>query len=324
MAKRVTIKDVAQYAGVSISVVSYVLNGAEKPVISEATRKRVFEAVKALGYVPNRTAATLRKGKSNTLGIISFWDHSFVYEHFLQGIMSAAKKLGYNTVICQADPETSELEYIRYYLDRMIDGVILILPIDRNTYDIKKHLDALIKHDVPFSAIGDPVDGYNENIINIDYASTALCACRYFAKKGYKKITYVAPRSVNFGDRDRMDGYLRASKELGFATDVCYMDEIEQKLPSIKAAVVYKSAGALTLLREAEKQGISIPRDLELIAANTEVYSEFVNPSLSTVVLPSREMGVAAAEKLISKIEGEETPNPVFPDCELRLLETTK
>ncbi|MBE6611433.1 MAG: LacI family transcriptional regulator [Ruminococcaceae bacterium] len=324
MIKRVTIKDVAQDAGVSISVVSYVLNGAEKPVISEATRSRVLESVKRLGYVPNRTAAALRRGKSNTIGVISYWTHSYVYGSFIDGITSAAKELGYNTLIYQAPLGNTEPDFIRYYADRMFDGVLLILPYEREKYNFPRHLAELERLNVPYAAIGDPVEGFKPHSIHIDYANTVYTACQYFIKKGYSRVTYVTPHSETYGALDRFRGYTEVMRDYGLVPDVCWVEDIERRLPDFDAVVTFKSEEAQMVLRAATAQGKKVPQDFEMIAANTESFAEYMIPPLSTVRLPDVDMGAAAAKLLIDLIDGEPPYYaPDIPSCTLALRGTT-
>ncbi len=324
MKQRITIKDVAADAGVSISVVSYVLNGAEKPVISEATRNRVMDSVRRLGYVPNRAAVTLRKKESKTIGIISFWDYCYAYDGFLKGITRTAKENGYLTLIHQSDAEADEMDYIRLYLEHMVDGLVLILPYIRNRRDPADVLRALMENNVPFSAIGDPVEGMNDHIIHIDYAASVYAACRYFSEKGYRRITYLTP-DWNMPDiQERIRGYHRAAAELGFTEDLCPMNELRERIRTFEAVVVYKSDGARELYRAAREQSLDIPGAFEVIAGNTEVFSEHLIPSLSTVCMPGEEIGEAAMEMLVCQMKDQPYKKHPIDACPLMLRETTR
>ena len=105
--KRVTIKDVAADVGVSISVVSYVLNDSKNVSISEQTRKKVLASARKLGYVQNRNASILRSGKSYTLGVVSYWADSFAYASLIEGIKNAADADGYKVLIYYATKNTN-------------------------------------------------------------------------------------------------------------------------------------------------------------------------------------------------------------------------
>lgn len=124
---RTTRAEVARLAGVSPSVVSYVLNGGPRKVAAE-TRKRVEEAVAALEYRPNAIAQALRGGRSGILGVVAGDVDSSLMLGLLVPLQRAAVQHGYSFYLALSDDEPSEKAAVRSLVDRQVDGLIMIEP----------------------------------------------------------------------------------------------------------------------------------------------------------------------------------------------------
>ncbi len=307
MEKRVTIKDIAADVGVSISIVSYVLNDSKKVSISKETRKKVLESAQRLGYIRNKNAAILRRGKSNTIGIVSYWDDNFVYSSFINGIKAYAKEAGYKILIYSADTESDINDFIGYYRDRMIDGIVILSPYDMKTeFNLRRCISLLDKNNVKFSVIGEYIDGI-ENLVAIDYFKSAFVATEYFLLKGIRDITFVSPPTDIKETKERYEGYCAAMAKYN-AKPVFYpISDIKNKLNSLKAVVANKSQTAYEIFSAALEQGYKIPDDFEVVSCNTEYYSKYLYPSLSSVLIPATEMGKAAAKNVIYQIDNKKS-----------------
>ncbi len=306
MDKRITIKDVAADVGVSISVVSYVLNDSKKVSISEQTRRNVLDAARRLGYIQNKNAAILRSGKSYTLGVVSYWDDSFVYSSFIKGIKEAAANEGYKVMIYSASANDDIRDYIGYYRDHMVDGLIIIAPYEaRNSYDLVAHVDMLNQMNVKFTIIGEYSENINAPLIPIDYFRSTYVATKHFISKGCRHITYVSPPADILETKERFDGYRQAMEEHGLEMRFCSVKDIDAQMRDFRAVVTNKSKTAYFVQSKALQMGYKIPEDFEVIAGNTEYYSKFLYPSLTSVLMPAEQMGTLAAKTVLACINGQ-------------------
>ena len=309
--KRVTIKDVAADVGVSISVVSYVLNDSKNVSISEQTRKKVLASARKLGYVQNRNASILRSGKSYTLGVISYWADSFAYASLIECIKNAADADGYKVLIYYATKNTDIDDFISYYRDHMIDGIIILAPYEKyEKYDIVKYVKIMNEQKIKFAVVNENRNDVNACIIPIEYNRCVYNATKYFIEKGYKDIIYVDdPNISNNSMQQRFNAFLTIMHEYGLQPQICKVDEISENIHKFKAVVASKSYCAYKVLTAALQLGYKIPEDFEIIAANTEVYSRYLYPSLSTVRVPARDLGAFAAKSVIRQINGKTPVN---------------
>lgn len=323
--KKTTIKDVAREANVSISVVSYVLNQSTKKTISEATKERVLEAASRLQYVPNRTASGMRKRKSLALGVVSYWElEGMVFTHMLKGISQAASGSRYSVVLCHQRSEQDDYEYLNYFLDGTIDGIIFIAPHESlGLIDEGAHIARMRQAGAPFVVMNGSTREEGVSYINIDFYGSAYMAASYLIGRGHKEIAYVAPLSVRYIElAQRYQGYCDAMDHNGLPRQAWDVTELTSCIRKLKAVVANKSDTAHAVMEEALRQGVSIPGDLALIAANTEAYSPYLFPPLSTVRIPAEKMGELAAQTLLKQIQGEtEVVSATLP-CTLEIRQS--
>lgn len=323
--KKATIKDVAKEANVSISVVSYVLNNSTKKTISDGTKKRVVNAAAKLNYVPSRSASGMRMQKSLSIGIVSYWEiEGTTFMHMLKGINQAASDSNYSVVICNTKSERSDYSYLNYYFDRTIDGIIFISPHEAlGSIDEVSHIHKMKDANVPFVIINGHSNEADVNYINIDFYGSTYLATSYLIKQGYRKITYVAPLRLNYDEhKQRYLGYSDAISKNNLKEHICDIGDISHKIKNFKAVVTNKSDTAHAVMNEALKQNISIPKGFALIAGNTEAYSEFLFPPLSTVKIPSAEMGELATKILLSNVNGIAKSVSTTLECSLEIRES--
>jgi DNA-binding LacI/PurR family transcriptional regulator len=142
--KKITLKDIAKEADVSVATVSYVLNNIENQKIAEDTKNRIFEIAERLNYVPNLTARTLAKRKSGLVGILITRDfknektwREFYYYDFINRIERLLSKVGYHVLIHSVDAAVPKLDIIA---ERELDGVFIIDVKKDVFFKISKHL----------------------------------------------------------------------------------------------------------------------------------------------------------------------------------------
>ena len=324
MKRQTTIKDVARESGVSISVVSYILNRTEGKTISEKTKERVLAVAAALNYTPNQIASGLRTRKSMCIGVVSYQSiEGYAMGRVLTGINAVADANGYRIVLCNPKSGSEEFSYLDYYRGNSIDGIIFISPHEETgLINEEAHINMMGETKAPFVIINGHTNVNDVIYVNFDFFGSTYLATRYFIEKGFRHITYVTPDLTFYELIQRMNGYTAAMSESGLSLDICFLRDMPARIQAVKAVVTNKSDTAHQVIMEANRQELAIPDDFPLLAANTQAYSEYLIPPLSTVQVPSREIGEAAAKALIDSINGRSISVELKQPCVLQLRQS--
>ncbi len=212
MQQKVTLKDVAQLAGVSVATASYVLNRSPNQKISKETRARVREAARALSYLPNTSAQSLRSNRSGCIGVAI--DKEFTvprYAQTLQGIRQVLEENGYQLMICATKVLRGEYpDYLNCYFSRAVDGII---HIGADNKDLPKEMEeVIIRHGIPAVAF-DCSSNSRVSSVRINYFTGAKDLALYMADCGVRNIHYIRPAIDTVQERQREQGILRAVYE---------------------------------------------------------------------------------------------------------------
>ncbi len=314
----VTQEDVAQRAGVSRSVVSYVLNGGPRKV-SEETRQRVLEAIKDLGYRPNEHAQRLKQGNDvaqNSIGIITGGSGFNVLERpYYNIILSSLYDYAY-----QQDQQISFLVYWdalkdpiffnKHIHEQEISSLILMLPsfILRNEED-----EALLKEII--ERIPNIVC-LEESLLDLpavifDRADAARLAVNHLIKLGHREIAFVAI------DDQRVDGYQQALIMNGLEVDDSLVDFLKPTLTPMESAydIVTRlldeeasfsaifaandeaAFGAMAALKD---RGLHIPEDIAVVSIDNIDMASVIRPALTTVEVPKQNLARLALQLLVT------------------------
>jgi DNA-binding LacI/PurR family transcriptional regulator len=308
----VTIKDVAKLAQVSPSTVSRVI--ADNPKISDATKKKVYKAMKELKYHPNAIARSLASKATKTLGLIlpNTDEDLFINPFFIQvmrGISHYAQKKGYYIMYVHSNNEEEEVAYIRNLINsKWVDGIILAT-VRKNDKCISYLKD--VNH--PFVVIGKPEDTEDVLWVDNDNFHAMYNVVNYLIQKGQRKIAFIGgPHSLNV-TINRLEGYKRALENCGINIDENMITETDFSETSgyeamknilnycVPTAVVTTddliAFGALKAINEVEYKKISV------IGFNNTPLAAYRSPTLSSVDINPEKLGYFAAKLLINKLE---------------------
>lgn len=321
--ERVTIRDIAREAGVSISVVSYVLNDVKGKSISDEVKKKIKDIAEELKYIPNRNAAILRSGKSKVIGIISYWSICDTLSSFIDGIRTTAGNMGYRVLYYPFNGVEDSFDYINDFNDHLVDGVVFIAPCESiGTIDINEHINRMLSAGMPFTMISELTYGY-DNLVNtiflLDYYQTTYSATEYYIRKGETDITYISERFYYMAENERLKGYLDCMAKYGLKPKKYSISEIGENLKDFNAVITNKCDTAHELYKIANVYGIKIPEQLQVISANTEIYSPFMIPPITSVNVSGREIATEATKSLIAKLDGKSyTPKEIIYPIDIR------
>lgn len=305
----VTRADVARRAGTSSAVVSYVINDGPRPVATE-TRERVLRAIAELGYRPNRVAQALRGQRSRVIGLIVPDISNPFYAELARTIENHADSVGYTLVLGNSEQDGQrELRYVRTFLDRQVDGLILI------SGSSSEELMALFSEiPVPFILLDRRINyAPNAYLLATDGVRGAAMATNHLLSLGHKNIAAMCGPSRM--PSERAQGYIKAMEEAGLQPVLYHSADFDrQSTYELACAIVSGKTrpGALfatfdlagiSVLRAAADCGVAIPEDMAVIGYDDIQEARFTVPRLSTVAQPTDELGRLATEHLVGLIE---------------------
>jgi LacI family transcriptional regulator len=329
--RRVTIAQVADRAGVSVTTVSHVLSGKRR--VSPVNQDRVHQAVQELGYRPNNVARNLRTRRSQMLAMIIPDIANPFYTALARGLADAVDGAGYGTYVCNTDGLLDrERNFIQDVLDRGVDGVAMA-----SVHVATELVTEAVRLGTPFVCVGGSIDHPEVDVVTADDEEGARLATSYLISRGAKRPAMISG-AVDSGVA-RNEGYRRALQSAGLPVvdDLQLpgywtrnggreaMRELMTREPrpdAVFCANDLMAIGAMDVIREL---GLSIPDDIALVGFDDVEAAELVTPPLTTVTNPSYEAGRAAGELLLSRVQGQSTRarRTVLLPCRLVEREST-
>jgi len=290
-----TQQDVAQLAGTSVAVVSYVINNGPRPV-AEATRLRVLAAIAELDFRPNKAARSLRSGKSQVLGlVVPDSSHPFFAEVARQ-MEAAAYERGHVILTGNSlNQPARELEYFAQFREHQVDGVLL-------TVDPQAPLSSLFDARIPVILMDQPARELPISSVSVDYERAAFDATAELVRGGHHRIAFVGGELGLPSADARWAGWKRALDEAGLATSRVTRGEFSREngyfagqallSSSERPTAVFVSSDqqAVGLLRAASELGVRSPEDLWVMAFDDSDDCLYTTPQLSTVGQPIKAM----------------------------------
>lgn len=324
-----TMRDVAILAGVSTATVSHVVNGSKK--ISPETTERVLRAISQINYKPNTLAKSLRMGQTHTIGILVEDIRGLPVSGIVSGISETLAKGGYKTILYDLhllEKLYNQYEQIGTYRQRIneglnflqssdVDGIIYVAMHDR-------HLDYLFDPmDTPLVfaySHGTETDTY----VTYSNRDSAADMIRYLLNKGHERIAVIAGHPHSYPTAQRLLGVQMALQQAGLALPQEYIQygnweyesgkEQTRKLlkldPLPTAIFAMNDLMAAGCMAELMSAGLRIPDDMAVAGFDNREIAAYLQPSLTTVALPTTEIGTEAALRIIDMISNP-SPHPV-------------
>lgn len=312
--KRVTIKKVAQEAGVSIQTVSRVIN--ERPDVAPQTRKKIQEIIQRLGYHPSALARSLIQQRSYTLGVVTAGLRNIGPSYTLCGIAEQAEERGYALLLKDApqyDLEDYE-QVIQSLLSRQVDGIIWsVSETENNQAWLMEKIPEL---DVPviFSGISPQNDA---SVITIDNYAGGVVATQFLLDQGYRKIGHITGPLMFWDARSRKAGWEDTLRQAGIQVEDSHwfqgdwsaasgeraIKQLLEKYAGMDAVFVANDQMALGAMNGSSQRGIRIPADLGVIGFDGIPESAYFYPPLTTVHQDLHRLGQVVVDELVGIIE---------------------
>ncbi|WP_329579602.1 LacI family DNA-binding transcriptional regulator [Streptomyces sp. NBC_01361] len=310
----VTLAEVARHAGVSASTVSYVLSG--KRSISAATRERVENSVRKLGYHPNAGARALASSKSNIIALMVPLRTDMyvpVMMEIAMAVATAARTHGYDILLLTGEEGA---EAVRRIEGSALADAMIVMDVELDD----ERLPLLRAANRPAVLIGLPSDTAGLNCVDLDFAAAGAVCAEHLANLGHREIAVIGEaaavyeRHTGFAERT-LTGLRERSAELGlrllhrpcegsYASVSATLSRIFDERPGTTAFVVQNEAATDPLLALLRQSGRAVPEDVSVVAVCPEQVAAHASVPLTSVAVPAQEMGRRAVEQVIAKIEG--------------------
>lgn len=313
--KKVSIYSIAEALNVSASTVSRALQ--DHPSISGEMKQLIRKTAREMNYRPNRMAVNLKRGKSNTIGIVVPNVNRNFFSSAIEGIEEEAYKVGYDVLICQSQElYDKEKKILNSLAQGKVDGVIVSIASGTKDYT---HFNNLEDYGIPLVLFDRTSPQVNAGAIMVDDYNGAYKVVEHLIGLGKKRIFHYAGQQHVSVWYNRCRGYFEALKAHGItpgADWVFYGDIVQEEgtrlaqqvlaMPERPDAIFCTSDFvALGVLLEFKRVGIRVPEDIAVVGFANEPFDALITPSLTSVNQFSYDMGKMAAKMLMDRLNGE-------------------
>lgn len=329
----VDITQVARRAGVSPATVSRVTNGRSS--VDKQLARRVWQAIKELGYTPNPQARALVSGRSRVLGLLVSEITNPFFPELMQSFEDVAGEHDFEVMVGSTiyNRERAKV-FIRRLVQRRVEGVAVM------TFRAESHfLDELIAEDIPLVTIDVSSGAPRSVVLEVDYAQGIDQAVQHLAILGHRRIGFTSGPMPHLTNQRRRDAFLGSTKKIGltdrsapvFVGDHTFEGGTQAAnyflglVPRPTAIVCSNDMMAVGVLRVMAERGIRVPRDFSVVGFDDIHLAEFMNPPLTTVRMSRRELARAAFKGLeqLWAGDGGESREPIRVGTKLVVRQST-
>jgi LacI family transcriptional regulator len=313
--KKVGLKDIAEHVGVSIALVSYVLNGqAEIKQVSKENAKKIKAAAELLNYRPNQIAKSLKMLKTHTIGLVVA-DINYRFSTGITRAIEAEAKQANYTVLFGSSNENEDTfaELVNVLINRQVDGLILV-PVENSQEQIRM----LQKAEIPFVLIDRNFPELPTNYIALDNYKAAYTATQYLIKQGHKRVAFFNYATTMFHLHERNRGFVEALKDhnINFNPDWLQLINSASRVGDIQRGMdailnlkepcdaVFFATDTLAIngLKYLNKIKVKVPQDISVLSFDeSEAFELFYSP-ITHMRQPVEAMGKAAVDTLLELI----------------------
>ena len=306
----INIKYIAEKAGVSIKTVSRVLNNDR--YVKEETKEKIIKVINESNYIPNRIAKSLSSGVSKNIGFIIPDITNPFFPEVVKGASDILMSNGFYLHLCNSDnkPE-NEIAFIKDLESMWVSGIILA-----PSYSENRDSEMINNTKVPLVIIDRQIKGINKDMVIINNTKGAYEATKYLIDNNHKKIIFLGGPSYTMTAQNRFQGWKKAMQEVNILDmNLSYwgdftiesgfemMEAILNKMDGLDAVFASNDLIAIGAMEAIGNKGLKIPGDISIIGFDGINISKFTKPKLSTYQQPIYDIGKAAANLLINRIE---------------------
>lgn len=309
----VTIYDVAKALNISPSTVSRGLK--DHPHIHKETKKKIRSMAKEMGYQQNKFASSLRKRRTETIGVVVPKLNSYFMATVIAGVEKITSQHGYGLIISQSQESgRKEVACVSTLFNSRVDGMLISLAFDTKNLD---HFNTLFNKDIPVVFFDRVADCHGCLTVIIDNYKAGYEATSHLIGQGCRKIIHLGGNLLRNVYYERLRGYKQAlhdngidfNQKLVFISDLAgesgksIVKKVLGMNPRPDGIFAANDTSAVAAMVEMQSAGIRIPDDIAVVGFNNEPISRVIRPNLTTIDYPAREMGEIAATSLIEKLK---------------------
>ncbi len=313
----VTIYDIAKALDISASTVSRGLKN--HPHVRKEMKKKILITARKMGYQQNKFASNLRQKHTSTLGVIIPRLDSYFMSSVISGMESIANQSGYNLIISQSQESLrKESASAATLFNTRVDGILISLSYE--TTDLE-HLNVIFKKGIPIVFFDRVCDHPKCKSVVINNLKAGYEATSHLISKGCKKIVHIGGSQIRNVYSDRYNGFRQAMADHNLevnsgsliVTDLSQMAGVEVARKMIQqknlpdGIFASNDTSAVAIVCELKQAGVRIPEDVCVVGFNNDPISRVVEPNLTTINYPGREMGEIAAGTLINTLKGQQS-----------------
>ena len=315
---RVTLKDLAEHAGVSKSTVSLVLRNS--PLVAEATRATVLQSIEALGYVYNRGAANLRMRRTQTVGLVVCEIRNPFYAQMTAGIDAALDEAGWIAVMSSTEESVGRQErVVRRMHEHSIDALILCAAAGTNPGHLEKIAGWRLPLIQALRHVGDGTTDYAGG----NYAEAVEMGLSHLMELGHRRIAFIGGNMDTSAVAERHTGFRRASARNGLTDAVILACDqtrdgaargtaewLDTLAPADRPTGVlcYNDVAAFGAMLALGDRNIVPGRDMAVVGLDDIDEARLWRPTLSTIAIEPRRVGVEAARLALRRIHRPDAP----------------
>jgi len=310
---KVTISDVAHEAGVSLQTVSRAINN--KAEISPATRERILKISSEMGFRPSSLARNLATQQTTTIGIIVPDIANPFFSEIVRGAGDLADTKSYHVLLCNTDEDTRhEMSALESLLEKQVDGVILC-SLRLEETDFLKTLDQFSAAVLINRDLSSPMQ--RVRTIAIDDRRGGFTAVNHLLAAGHRKIGFLVGPERSESGANRLKGYcdglieysVRIDQDLvlycepSIAGGIHAANKLFESQQDVTGVLCFNDLTAIGAMKACSESGLDVPDDIAIIGFDDILFASFITPALTTMRIPTREIGTSAMRLLIDLME---------------------
>lgn len=322
-----SLRAVAELAGVSVATVSRVMSGSDHPV-ANGTRERVLDAADRLSFQPNRLARALVTARSQTVGVIVHDISDPYFGEIVKGLEDGIHADGYRLFVASSDRDPErELEYVRAFDAYQTDAIVFAAS-GLTDPDYQEELYELITR---FRARGGTTVVLSDHFlggprVRFDNRAATQEMVRYLARRGHERIGYLRGPDYLEVTGSRLEGYRRAVSELGLPADKDFIadgwftmqgggEAVAEIMDRTEVTAILASNDLMALgaTRHLLATGTAVPAEVSVAGFDDSPIAEFGPVPLTTMRVPTYEIGQSGAAVLLQHLQGRDPTDPWLP-----------
>lgn len=317
MAKKLSIRDIANELNISKTTISFILNGkAREKRISEALTKKVLQYIDERAYRPNQLAKSLSTGKTMIIGLMVEKISDYFFAQMAYHVEELAYSSGYKILYCSTENDLQKTrELISLFRDRQVDGYIITPPAG-----LEKDVQSLINDGLPVVLFDRYFEDVDSSYVVLDNYKASYDAVKYLTGKKFKNIGFVELDSDQTQMTDRRNGYLKAIKECDLVPillkvpflnsadetieDLTHFVKVNKNMDAMFFATNYLAFGGIKALGQLK---LKIPQDMAVIAFDDHQAFDIYSPTITAVAQPIDELAKRSIHTLLNMLDSKTT-----------------